>query len=147
MKRIRLHDILIHIYMIASVLAVVLIIPARDTSNILFALGAKSWFTCLVLGGAGAFNQYIGVLAFLWVVAFPFLFLIFYIMACKKIYNPFCIITTMDTIIALLWFVRCLTIGDAYALEAATLDAVVSFLYCAVLIICLSIRGTGDGFA
>ena len=152
MKKFLVLDVLVDIYMISSVLAI-FSISNQSFSEMLFALGAKSWFICLALGSGAVFNQYTGILAFLWVVSFPVLLIAFYIMSMsqKKRYAPFCIITSVDTIIVLSWLCYCLITGNTYALNSAILDATVSLLYSAILIISLrllgQVGGQGDGSA
>lgn len=142
-----LMNILMDIYLIASFLAI-LAASSPKVAEVLFALGAKSWFICLALGAGGAFNQYMGILAFLWVVSFPVLLIVFYFLARKKKYAPFYIITALDTIIALIWLLQCIVTENKYTLSSAILDAAVSVLISLLLLLCLWVtrgRGQGDG--
>lgn len=143
MKHIKVHNLLIHIYIVASALAFITML-SNAAREILFAIGAKSWVICAALGGAGAFNQYVGILAMLWVLSFPILIITSYVFTYKKLYGPFLLITTVDTLISLAWAVNCIIKNDMYAFKSSALDAVVSILFSLALVICL-IKEKGQG--
>ena len=135
-------DILIDIYMIASVF-VLFFFSNEEAYDFLFALGAKSWFICLALSGSDVLNLCLSIFAFIWMLSFPVLVVVSYIMSCKKRYVPMCVLITADSMISLVWFFFCLIKHNELALGAATLDAIVSTVYTAILLICLFVtQGT-----
>ena len=144
MKKSIFLNILIDVYMIASVL-VLFFFSKEEAYDFLLALGAKSWFICLALSGSDVLNLYLSLFAFIWVLLFPVLVVVFYIMSNKKRYVPMCVLITADSMISLIWFFSCLVKHNELALGAATLDAIVSTVYTAILLICLFlVRGDGS---
>jgi len=148
MKRMVIPKILIHTYMGATVLALLLTFIDQDASRMLYAVGAHSCVIALGVGGAENTNMIVGPLLYLWFTAFPVLLIVFYIMVCKKdLYTPFCIITIIDSFISLSWFIYCAlnnTVWHKYAAEYARPDGIVSILYSTVLIISVIIGRTRD---
>ncbi len=142
MRKPILYNILVDIYLISSVF-VLFFFSNEDAYELLFALGAKSWFLCLGLISAGVLNQYVGIIAVLWIFLFPLLFVVFYILSCKNRSVPLCVLITMDTLLSVLWLFFCLLNDNQYALDSAILDATFSAIYTLVLVICSS--STGDG--
>ena len=133
MKSIRLHDYLIHMYMLISILGFILVVSAGTLSRIPLILGASSWLIAIVVSSADATNWYISAFLFLWGISFLILLLVSYIMAWRKHQMPFLIIIAIDAIVALLWAISCLATNDMYAFAWAGPDAVVSVLYSVIL--------------
>lgn len=152
----RVCTILIHTYMLVSSLALVFPIPIHDTAPVLYNVGASSWLISIGLAGSGTVAAPIGAVLVLWGCAFPVLLLIFYIMAHKERYIPFCLLVFMDSLIVLFWYLCCLLESNKYALQWAGPDASVSVLFSSVLVVILwgngtrrprKTRKTGDGTA
>ena len=142
MKRIRLVPIFVHIYMFITVISALFLF--QDINGFLLDLGASSWVIGIVAGGAETANGFVYGLLFFWGISFPVLLIVFYIMACKKRYVPFVVITTIDSVVVLLWAVYSFATKNTYFLESCITDAIVSTLFTAILIICLSIEGQRD---
>ena len=151
MSRVRISGILIHVYMIVTVLALLTMIPDSEFSELLYTLGASSWWVALGLTSGGAVEQFAGVTLVLWYVFSPILWVVFYVLACKKKYIPFFVLVVLDSAVVLFWYFNCCTIGDV-SLARAGLDAGVSILYTLLLGISMLVdrrhvasRVQGDG--
>lgn len=147
MSRVRISGILIHVYMIVTVLALLTMIPDPEFSELLFTLGASSWWVAVGLTSSGTPEQFTGVILVLWYVFSPILWVVFYALSCKKQYIPFFVLVVFDSAVVLLWYFSCCTIGDV-SLARAGLDAGVSILYTLLLGISMLVdrrhAGTGE---
>lgn len=138
MKRIKLISILIHIYMFMTVVSAIFL--PHDIIGFLFDLGASSWLIGVVAGSAEMANGFVYALLFFWGCSLPALLIVFYILACKKIYTPFTVIATIDAIVVLLWTISRLVVKDMYAFNGCITDAIVSAVFVITLITCLCIE-------
>lgn len=143
---IRVHRILIHTYMLVSSLALILLIPMHNMAPALYTVGASSWLISIGLTSGGALAAPVGAVLWLWGCVFPVLLVIFYIMALKERYIPFCLLASVDSLIVLFWCFCCLIDNNKYALQWAGPDAIVSILFSVVLMISLwGTKKTRDG--
>jgi len=126
--------ILIHTYMLMSVLVLVLLIPLRDAMPALYTMGANSWLISIALASGGTLVAPIGVMLVLWGCAFPILLILFYILACKGKFIPFCTLACADSLIVICWLIYCLYENNKYALQWAVPDAIVSTLFSVALV-------------
>jgi len=139
MKCKNLSRLLIDLYVLVS-----LLIPITATNfPLLYYLGSGSWLFTMLLFNGGWLTGIIGIMASVWVLSFPILLIVFYFMARKEKYIPFCVIVSMDAVVSVLILIHSLT-QNTHALEITRPDAIVSVLYAAALIISVYCR-TGDG--
>jgi len=129
-----IHKSLIHIYMFASILATFTIFIDQEVSSSFYTIGARSWLIAIGLASAETTPAILTMFLVLWFFAFPILLVVFYILACKEIYIPFCIVTSIDTLISILCYVQNRIIGYAYGAESAIPDAIISTLFSVALI-------------
>lgn len=92
----KLHDYLIHAYMLSSILATLCLIPYTEAAGWLYLLGGSSslYGFAYIIGDWA--SPIFGMFAFCWMILFPIVLVIFYILARKEIYLPFFILTTLD---------------------------------------------------
>lgn len=130
----KLHDYLIHAYMLASIVATLFFIPYPDMSMWCYTLGGSSslYAIAYILGVLS--SAVLGILAFLWMILFPILMLIFYILAMKEIYLPFYIITTIDTVFILVTSLALsINVGSPLIESFFFWDAIISTAFSVVL--------------
>ena len=121
-----LPKILVDIYMAATVLAQIAIFGDLKASQRLSAVGANSWFLSIAL--------FLGWFSIFWFFAFPVLLIVFYILAWKEKYVPFCVVISIDALISFGWFASSLVQWDTYRMEAVSADGIVSVVFVALLI-------------
>lgn len=106
----------------------------QNIQDPLFELGASSWLIGIFAGGIENINRYVAALLILWGISLPILLIVFYILACKKMYIPFTVIATIDSVVVLLWTAHCFTVRNMYSFDAFIADAIISTLFSATLI-------------
>ena len=152
MKKIKLCNILIVIYIIATILCTVFSVPLHNTPFYQYslALGASSFWISLAQCGIEEIPVFISVFLFSWIFTLPVLLIISCIMARKGKYAPICITVSIDSAIVAFWFCRCYMINDSVAFSQATTDTIVSILFLFVLMVSTKFvtktrDSTGDG--
>ncbi len=136
MKKLRVSQLLIHTFMLASIVAVVLMFAVLGSAeNVFLAIGSSSWLIALGVSSSSACSTGIGIILFAWFFIFPTVLLLSYVLVWIKQYHlPFCIITTMDTIIVIIWTIICIKNQDMYAFKGMLPDAIVSVSFTVALI-------------
>ena len=132
MKCEKIISVLIRIYMYTTIINILLMFQSIDDP--VLKLGASSCLLALFLSSSGSVSSFIGVLLWLWSILFPILLLVFYIMAQKRIFIPFTVISTADTVVLLVWGMYCWLMGDTHFTEIWLVDTVVSILFSVTLI-------------
>lgn len=129
----KLHDYLIHAYMLASIVATLFVIPLPDMAGWCYALGGSSslYAFAYILGDIP--SALVGILSFGWMFLFPVLMVIFYLLAKKEIYLPFYIVTAIDMVVVLVSYFALVKIEQVPFGIPLLGDAIVSTVFCVLL--------------
>jgi hypothetical protein len=129
-----LPKILVDIYMAATVLAQIAFFGDLKASQRLSAVGANSGFLSFALFLGEEPPLLLAWFSIFWVFVFPVLLIVFYILAWKEKYVPFCVVISIDALISFGWFASSLVQWDTYRMEAFSADGIISVVFAALLI-------------
>ena len=126
--------LIICLYFVASVIAVLLVVPLRNVGHMLFALGGSSGFIAFGAFCSSSVDVCWSVLALIWMIGFPTALVVSFIVALKKSYIPFCVTVVLDVIVVYIWVIHLLVSKNIYSLGIFAPDAIVSTIYVILLI-------------
>ena len=118
----------IHIYMLFTVMAYVALFTRGTFALSLFALGGSSGFIALGLFSSATPPAFIGILCGIWTVLFPILVIICYILTFKKHYIPFYSILVFDFFCVVVYTAYTILSKNIYATKSILPDLFISFI-------------------
>ena len=131
-----IHRWLIHLYLIATVTGIVLGVPLMESMPAWLAIGgAELWWLALAYLAGETLPLAAGVICLLTIVVFPVLLVIFYILALKKKYLPFWILSCLETLVVL-----GMCAGNVMQPELGIPSSVISLLMAIALTVCLKLQ-------
>ena len=128
------YKFLLHGIMIFTAVATLMLFFAPKISMPLYTIGASSGYIAFGVVTAETTQYGIGLAAFAWVLLFPIVLLISYVLALKKHYVPFCVVMILDLLIVILWLIYALITDNIYGFKRFIPDFFVSLAFAIFLI-------------
>ena len=128
------HNLLIHLYVISTLVGYLLLFPHQEIAMFCLAFGASSGYITFGISYELTVKSVIGLLACIWWMLFPIALVVVYIVAVGRTKKAFCTVVVMDLGIVFAWCLYALITKDYYSLKIFLPDLIVSFVYTLVLI-------------
>lgn len=144
MKKIK--GFLIHSYMIATLLWIVVALADRTIGDIVFAWGADAWWIASSFVSDYEMPRVLALLLSCWWITFPIVIVVGYILAWKGKPVLFCVNAAIEMTIGVAFCIVCFVSQREPSLAFAPVCAIVNTIYMVLLIgsVWLEHR-TGDG--
>lgn len=116
-------------YMISCAIGIVMILPCRSISTILFLIGSFSPYLSFFLFCSANLSQIAGIFALVWFVLYPITLVVSYLFVRKRKFHLFGVLLVLDSIVVILYSLHAVTIGNRYLITVSVLDSLVSTLF------------------
>lgn len=137
MQKIIKYNILIHLYVLLSIIGVLFLFFDQNFAWSFLAVGASSELIAFGIAIDFTIGTFVGGFAGIWCVGFPLALIITYILSFKKSKTPFCIVVIMDTLVVWGKTLYMLFTADYYSFKLFLPDLIISSLFAILMIICI----------
>lgn len=125
----------VHLFFLCTVLAVLLILPAKRLSFLLFSVGANSIYIALAYFLFSE-NGIATIISLLWIVLFSCALILAYLCSVIRKNNyPFVLLVWVDLSMVLTCGILELMTGNNYGFTCVLPDAIISLMFCTLLTI------------
>ena len=130
----KLYQVLLHGIMLFTILAAVMMFVYPKIVYPLYTIGASSGLIAFGVTTSETIPYILGLVALIWFILFSVIFIISYILGIRKRYVPFCVVTTLDFLVVILWMIYARTTGNLYGFQSFIPDLIVSFVLTFLLV-------------